>query len=358
MPDMLELPSTPSHLPEGGVRALLRELGSEDEYNNPPYPWTGRIHLDDAATGRSADLWIHEGNMYAAHMSNYIPPIALRLRSAGCMDDDQYLQVADMLPSDVGPYVMENGWAAPIVVQEVHREIMLATVTHLYDWEFATWFFVEDDATGDYVTSGVPMLLVASAVDERIGQWRAVTRVHPHVVQPTAVPQPGPLWAEKAGDAVTPELATLLKYVDGYATIAQIAGACGFTRFEAARLLSQAAADGILAFTMGPAVMLDVPSEDDAGDMPDPTEQALPIIPMLSDAPLDGRDAQSLLISLWHRVQAARVELDAVTTGVLSVAAALNVDLHAPTASVETSVDDHDQSLMPLDEAESASDGF
>lgn len=245
------MPKLAAHsLPRGGVRALLTHL-DEVTGGEVSKDATGRLVIDMAETtpGKTeASIWFQAGDIYAADLSSFTPPMALRLRSTGCLSDAEYAQIAKQPAAEVGPHVVKAYGVSPTLVEELNREVLLATVSHLFDWSSATWMWVAGEQTSAFTTSGMAPPLVVSAVDERIGQWRAVTRHYPQAVQPTSVPQAGPGWAAKAGGAVTPELACLLSLVDGKRTVAKIAGACGFTRFEITRLLAQAVADQILVF--------------------------------------------------------------------------------------------------------------
>lgn len=242
-----DMSSHSQSLPRGGVRTLIRELGGEEDLAHPPYPYTGALHLRKDES-RHGVLWIHEGVLYSAHLDGYHPPIALRLRTGKHITAEQFDTILDMPPNEVGGYVIENDWVAAQVVEEVHREVMLATLSYFFDWHDATWSWEEYAVTHDYVTSGLPLFLASGAVDERIGQWNAVARVYPQVVTVKAVPQPGPAWKNWSVTRVSPELETVLSTINGRTNLGQIASACGLTRFETARLLSQSVAVGIVTF--------------------------------------------------------------------------------------------------------------
>lgn len=242
--------SAPRPLPRGGVRALLSHL-ADSSGGDVPDNATGRLVLvmkPGESGSPEASIWMRDGDVYAADLSSFTPPMALRLKSTGCLDDSEYAVIAKKPAADIGPYAIMKYGVSPSLVEELNREVLLATVSHLFDWNEATWQWRDGETTNSFTTSGMHPSLVVSAVDERIGQWRAVTRHYPHAVQPTSVPHAGPGWAAKTGGEVTPELASLLTYVDGRRTVAKIAGACGFTRFEITRLLAQAVADQILVF--------------------------------------------------------------------------------------------------------------
>lgn len=250
---MLMMPHESTTLPYGGIRTILREIGApfedDSDLSQEPPLWTGCLVLADSLSGRVARIWLDENAVYAAHMSGYTPAIALRLRSSGCLTEEEYILYAQYNPVEAGPAAVEELNVSPAVVEEIHREVLLATLSHLYEWELAVWHWEDGEFTDEYITSGIPALLATAAVDERIGQWNAVVRTRPEVVQPHTVPVPGPAWESKIGVEVTPEMAFLLSQVDGERTIARIAAAGGFTRFEIARLLAQAAADNVLLFT-------------------------------------------------------------------------------------------------------------
>lgn len=253
---MSGLPTNPTALPVGGVRVLLRMLETEPVT-------TGALEFT-ATDGRTATVWVDEHDAYAARMDGYIPPIVYRLRSAGACPPDAWDTILAMEPADVGTYALDVLNIPEDIIEAVHREVLLATVAHLYDWT-GQWHWTPDATTSDYATSGIPLGLLASAVDERIGQWNALVRSYPYVAVASTIPHPGPAWNSRpvvpgmggqtiAGNndvdpTATPEMVALFDYVNGQVTIAQIAASCGFTRFEIARLLATATADGFLAFT-------------------------------------------------------------------------------------------------------------
>jgi hypothetical protein len=243
----------PVALPIGGVRTLIRDLGGDENPSAPPYPYTGAIHLH-LGDRKKAALWLYDGVMYSAHLQGYDPPVALRLKTARLINEQQYQELLGLPSSDAGPEAVDRNWVPAYIVEELHREIMLATLSHLYDWDNAHWWWQEDETTELFVTSGLPLMLASAAVDERIGQWKAVTRAYPNIVKPKSVPHPGPVWGKRHLTMLSPELESVLNLVNGQFSIAEIAAACGLTRFEMARLLSQATAFGVISFAAGDTI--------------------------------------------------------------------------------------------------------
>lgn len=242
MPSQMTLPTEQQPLPEGGIRTLIRDLAAEHPTGTPPI--TGCIRLTLGT--RSGELWIQNGYAYSAHLADYEPPVLRRLHSAGFISQEEYDELNTIDAYLAGPEAVARKWASAKALDAIHREVLLSVLSHLYEWEKATWNWVEGEKTEKFITTGIPIPLAIAACDERIGQWKAVTRAYPGVVQPKAIPQAGPDWAAKAGNEADPEMVALLSQVDGVNTVAQISTACGFTRFEVTRYLAKALADGVI----------------------------------------------------------------------------------------------------------------
>lgn len=244
-----ELPTQPTLLPDGGLRALIRRLGAPDDFGNPPIPRTGKIALHDSTEKRSGAVYLRSGRIYAASLQGFVPPITLRLLSGGLLDDEQFQALQKFKPEDVGPQAVALDYVTSDVIEDINRQMMLSTLTHMYTWRTAEWHWVEGEETAAFTISALETSLIISATDERDGQWNALTRNYPQVTKGNAVPAPGPDWSTHVGEATSPEINSILQYVDGAATIGQIAAVCGFSRFEIAARLAKAIADGLLTVT-------------------------------------------------------------------------------------------------------------
>lgn len=246
---MQELPVQSTLLPDGGLRALIRQLGAPDEFGNPPIPRTGKIALRDSTEHREGAVYLRSGRIYAASLQGFIPPITLRLLSGGMLNDEQFLALQKYKPEEVGPQAVSHGFVTSDAIDDINRQMILSTLTHMYTWRTAEWHWIEGEETSSFTISALDTLLIISATDERDGQWNALTRNYPQVTKGNAIPSPGPDWNTHVGEATSPEINSILQYVDGTATIAQIAAVCGFARFEIAARLAKAIADGILIVT-------------------------------------------------------------------------------------------------------------
>jgi hypothetical protein len=168
------------------------------------------------------------------------------MRSAGLVEGDSYQFLARMPAALVGQGALDAGYATDDDVEDINRQWLLATVTLLYNWAAADFWWVPDAETTEFTIAGLEANLVVTAADERVGTWNILLRGFPGATKGSAVPRPGPDWDGKTGSTTTPEIAAVLAHVDGVTTVSQIASSCGFTRFEIAARLAKAVADGIL----------------------------------------------------------------------------------------------------------------
>lgn len=221
-------------------------MGSPDEYGNPPVPYSGRVVVNDPNSDREGSVYMRHGRVYSVALDGFMPPIATRLHSGGMITDDQWEYLLSLEPQDVGPEAVIRGYATQDAVDDVHRQMILSSLTHLYGWARAPYWWDEDAETENFTIPGLETALMVMLADERMGQWDALARNYPQVTKSHAIPMVGPEWGAKEGEQTTPEMAAILRRVDGATSIARIANECGFTRFEIAARLAKAIADGVL----------------------------------------------------------------------------------------------------------------
>lgn len=240
------LPGEPTLLPPGGIRRLLRELGSPDEYGNPAPALTGCFVLQESGTGRTGGIYLRGGRVYQVVFEGFSPPIASRLHSGGFISAAQLEELKDLPDEDVVKTARESGYATADAIEDICLQMMLASLVHLYGWKDASWHWAEGQSSASSAVPGLELLLAVIAADERVGAWDALVRNFPQVTMPSCVPVPGPDWGELSGQEASPETAAILRHVDGTTNIARIAFACGFTRFEIASRLAKAIADRLI----------------------------------------------------------------------------------------------------------------
>lgn len=233
-----------AQLPKSGLRGLLKELGSPDMYGNPPAPITGEIKVYGKT--RNGSIYLRNGRIYSAQLDEFVPPIARRLLSTGLISEVMYNAMAKLPPAEVASFALANEYVDEDVLEDIHRQMLFATLTHMYEWRDASWEWRRGAKSNSYTMYPLEISLTISATDERMAQWIALVHNQTSVTRGNSVVSPGEGWVLKAGEETTPEIASILRYVNGENTVADIALACGFSRFEIASRLAKAVADGLV----------------------------------------------------------------------------------------------------------------
>lgn len=256
------LPSEPVGVPSGGVRALLRAIGSPDDFGNPAPDITGALRFTQVGSGREAAVFLRSGRAYGASLSDFVPAIGRRLLSAGLVGADDAVRVEAASGEQLEAVVAGCGVGSDALI-DIHRQSILSTVTHLYGWSEVVWVWDDGAVCSDFTIPAMDLALLAASADERLGQWDALMRNFPATTKPHAVPVPGPLWVSGEGEPDTADVVSILSCVDGVATVSEIASACGFTRFEIAARLAKTIADGLLVVPDPDVVLASVPASDE-----------------------------------------------------------------------------------------------
>lgn len=245
------LPDSPTPMPPGGLRGLLKSFGGADAYGNPPEPRTGSITV--LAGQGVGNVYLRSGRVYAIGYSGFVPPLARRLLTSGFIGRDEY----DALAATGAPddeETIRRTVAVPVdSVENLNRQMLLSSLTHLYTWKPAEWVWEEGAATARNTISALEPGLLVTATDERQGQWGALRRNYPQVTDPDAVPSPGPEFTHTPPPGANPESVAVLRMVDGLTANRVIAGTLGLTRFELAGRLAAAVAEGSVVYAEGGA---------------------------------------------------------------------------------------------------------
>lgn len=234
-------------LPQGGLRSLLRQLGSEeDQFGNPSATKTGRIALKEQTQDKEGAIYLNAGRIYAVTFTNFTPPIASRLYTGGYLNKEQYEYLSQFPSEEVGALALQHGYVIKDILDNINRQMILSSLTYLYSWNKALWTWEANETFHNFTIPSLETLLLLAATDERIGQWDALARNFPQVTKAHAIPCPGLDWNNRTMVDSSPEMNRLSNLTDGTTSIAKIATICGFTRFEIAARLAKAIVDGIL----------------------------------------------------------------------------------------------------------------
>ncbi len=244
-------PHTPTPLPYGGLRTLLRDLGTADSFGNPAPQRTGRVRLTQQ-DGLEGYLWMRRGLVYSIQYDGFTPPVGRRLLTSGDITESEYATLAGTQKEDDETTIYMHTSASREQVESVNRQMLLSSLTFLYHWKDATWQWEDDVTTAVATISPLEPGLLVTAAEERLGQWAALERNYPDVCDPDAVPTPGDAWAETTEEEQHPESSAILALVDGKKSNMFIAGTVGLTRFELAGRLAQAVANDFITYAATP----------------------------------------------------------------------------------------------------------
>jgi hypothetical protein len=238
-------PDTPTPLPEGGLRALLRNLGTVDGFGNPPPQRTGCIHLvgTDSSRGR---IWLRRGLVYSVQYDGFTPPIARRLLASADISAEEYDKLTATGHEDDESTIYMHTRATREHIESVNWQMLLSSLTLLYRWRDATWHWEPEVTTTISTTNPLEPNLLVTAAEERLSQWAALERNYPDVCDPDAIPCP-PQHMPAGGD-LHPETRAILNLVDGTVSNMFIAGSVGLTRFELAGRLAHALANKLITY--------------------------------------------------------------------------------------------------------------
>ena len=243
-----KLPETFTPLPSSGIKGLLRSVGSPDIYGNPPASITGRIVVQSKTDPQKiGHIFLWHTKVYAVHYAGFTPPLARRLVTAGILTPETFNTYAKIPPESVGMKIVEHGLAPVDEVETLNRQMLLSSLTHLYEWGNVEWKWEPKATTTAFTIAPLEPGLVVAATEERKGQWDALYRNYPEVCTGDAVPLPGKMWGDRTKDATAEEL-NIYRFVNGENTVSYIAGMCGLTRFELAGRLAKGVAYEIVAF--------------------------------------------------------------------------------------------------------------
>jgi hypothetical protein len=172
--------------------------------------------------------------------------MATRLYTGGFLTEDQYQKLKAYPNKQVGPLAVKNGYVHQDTIDDINRQMILSSLTHLYGWVNATWLWEPDAFSENFTIPGLEIMLMVANADERIGQWDALARNFPQVTKPNVVLAPGLEWNLREQIDPSPEMRRIASFVDGKMNVSKIATYCGFTRFDIAARLAKAVTDGTI----------------------------------------------------------------------------------------------------------------
>jgi len=221
------------------IAEVLRQLADGDA--------TGCLHVTDPA-GEVAKTYLRGGRVYAVLAPGRRPQLGSRLVSSGALAPEALAEALEAQRTELqgwrlGELLVHLGYVDQPVVEDFVNEQVRASLSDLLPWRHATWKFRVNERTREDVAPPVPVAELLAEIDARLDEQAEMQEV---VGGPDAVP------LLSAGDTAGSETEidadawSLLCKVDGVRTITELARECGFTLYEAGRVVSTLVAAGLL----------------------------------------------------------------------------------------------------------------
>jgi hypothetical protein len=242
---------------EAQVENMLLELATQEA--------TGALTVSNP-DGEQSIVWFRDGRVYSVSVPGRRPLLGVRLMSSGALTPESLAEALEVQRTELqgwrlGELLVHLGFVDRAVVEAFVLEQVRDQVADLLHWRVTKHRFRNGQRTRQDVAPPSEVTTLLAEAHARDAEWAAITG---RVGGPDSVPV---LSASDsaAGDVVLgPYDWALLCKVDGVRSIADLADDCGFTVFEAGRVVDGLAAAGLVEVDAAE------PSEDDDGAAPEP----------------------------------------------------------------------------------------
>src|SRR4051812_32302215 len=291
-------------VPEGAllthtVEAVLQDLAASGA--------TGCLLVRDQE-GDEAEVFLRDGEVYAVSVPGRRVLLGVRLMSRGALTPEALAEALEIQRTELqgwrlGELLVHLGYVDLEVVEEFVVEHLKDALADLLGWPVAAWKFRKNKKTRQDVAPPTSVDGLLDDLRDRRTTWDTILSV---IGGPESVP------ALASGSAtgqveMGPNEWALLCKVDGQRSIAELAGECGFTLFEAGQVVMVLIESGMVDLVADPTAV-----SDDAAAASVGVELVLPLIELADDetATLD-QDAAGETAEA-ERVEAERVEVKRV----------------------------------------------
>ena len=200
---------------------------------------TGCLEVHDAARERRGWVFLEEREVVSVLVDGYQPRLARRLTVSELVSVADMGEVLAVTKDEYDPRIavecVARGLVDPVTMKVLYREFMLSAASFVDEWEMGDSQWVAGIPPWEGRSTAVPVPLLVSAMSRRKEHWAGLWTELSAVTIPDRVPvRTGPLEYRPA----TADEAAVLWAVDGRRTLDQVAGECGFTRFQAGHLVA------------------------------------------------------------------------------------------------------------------------
>ena len=208
---------------------------------------TGCLHVVDGA-GERAKVYLRGGRVYAVIAPGRRPQLGARLVSSGALGPEALAEALEAQRTELqgwrlGELLVHLGYVDQPVVEAFVEEQVREGLADLLPWRDATWRFRVNERTREDVAPPVEVERLLSEVAERQAEWDRMAAV---LHGPDAVPLLSAAGTADAEIEIDADAWSLLCKVDGVRTVTELARECGFTLYEAGRVVVTLVEAGLL----------------------------------------------------------------------------------------------------------------
>ncbi len=208
---------------------------------------TGCVNLADPA-GETAKVYLRGGRVYAVVAPGNRPALGSRLVSSGALGPEALAEALEAQRTELqgwrlGELLVHLGYVDQPVVEDFVNEQVRGSLSDLLPWGSGTWKFRVNEKTREDVAPPVPVDQLLAEISERQATWASLLDV---LHGPDAVPLLSAAGSSDAELEIDPDAWSLLCKVDGSRTLTDLARECGFTLYEAGRVVHGLVGAGLL----------------------------------------------------------------------------------------------------------------
>jgi hypothetical protein len=251
---------------------------------------SGCLHVLDAR-GEEGRVYLRGGAVYAVQVPGARPLLGQHLVSNGSLGPEMLAEALEAQRTELqgwklGELLVHLGYVDAPVVEAFLAEQVRDQAGDLLRWPTGTWKFRVNERTREDVARPTTVEELLADCDRRAREWDTLC----HVVHgPEAVPVLSAAGSSDTEMAIDAEAWSLLCKVDGTRTLAELSLDCGFTLFEAGRIVHTLVRAGLLEVDEPQVPVEEEPITASVGSRLTaafaPTEQTAPVIPHQADEP-------------------------------------------------------------------------
>ena len=214
----------------GTVESVLHDLAAKSA--------TGCLLVRDQE-GDEAEVFLRDGQIYAVFVPGRRTMLGVRLMSSGALTPEALAEALEIQRTELqgwrlGELLVHLGYVDLAVVEQFVVEHLKDALADLLGWPVDSWKFRKGKKTRQDIAPPTPVDSLLDDLHDRRTTWETILEA---IGGTSAVPVLSSGEAPPEAVELGPNEWALLCKVDGERSVAELAGECGFTLFEAGQVV-------------------------------------------------------------------------------------------------------------------------